>query len=35
MDNLNEIDDALTVGAKKAAEVANNVLARVRNKLGY
>ena len=35
MSNLNEIDDALTVGAKKATIVANDVLKRVRTKLGY
>jgi tryptophanyl-tRNA synthetase len=35
MSNLNEIDDALTIGAKKAKVVANDVLNRVRNKVGY
>ena len=35
MNNLNEIDDALAVGAEKASKVANDVLARVREKLGY
>ncbi len=35
MDNLNEIDEALTIGAKKAADVADKVLARVREKVGY
>ena len=35
MDNLNEIDEALTVGAEKARKVANEVLGRVREKLGY
>jgi tryptophanyl-tRNA synthetase len=35
MNNLNEIDEALAVGAKKAKLVANDVLARVRKKTGY
>jgi len=35
MSNLNEIDDALVVGAKKAKVVAQKVLGRVREKLGY
>lgn len=35
MDNLNEIDDALKVGADKATVTANAVLQRVRNKVGY
>ena len=35
MSNLNEIDDALAKGAEKAKKVANNVLVRVREKLGY
>ncbi|MAQ75098.1 MAG: tryptophan--tRNA ligase [Aquimarina sp.] len=35
MQNLNEIDEALAVGAAKATEVANEVLARVREKMGY
>jgi tryptophanyl-tRNA synthetase len=35
MNNLNEIDKALKVGAQKAGEVANDVLKRVRSKLGY
>ena len=35
MQNLNEIDEALAVGAAKATEVANEVLARVREKIGY
>ena len=35
MSNLHEIDDALAVGAKKAKKVAHEVLARVREKLGY
>lgn len=35
MENLNEVDAALAVGAKKAADVANIVLKRVRDKVGY
>ncbi len=35
MNNLDEIDKALTIGAKKAEKVANDVLKRVRNKVGY
>ena len=35
MTNLNEIDSALEIGAKKASIVANGVLNRVRQKLGY
>lgn len=35
MSNLNEIDDALKVGAEKAQVVANGVLNRVREKVGY
>ena len=35
MSNLNEIDKALEVGAQKAQKVANEVLQRVRSKLGY
>ena len=35
MENLSEVDKALEVGAKKASFVANEVLARVRKKLGY
>ena len=35
MNNLNEIDDALKVGAEKAKLVANSVLSRVRKKVGY
>jgi len=35
MDNLNEIDKALAIGAEKAKTVANNVLQRVRTKVGY
>src|SRR5690606_3557917 len=33
--NLSEIDKALAIGAKKATKVANNVLKRVRKKVGY
>ena len=35
MNNKQEIDKALTIGAEKARKVAANVLSRVRNKLGY
>ena len=35
MNNLQEIDDALTLGAEKAKKVADGVLERVREKLGY
>ncbi len=35
MDNLNEIDDALAIGAQKAKHVADDVLKRVREKVGY
>ena len=35
MNNLSEIDKALTVGAEKAKLVADDVLARVREKVGY
>jgi tryptophanyl-tRNA synthetase len=35
MKNLNEIDKALSIGASKAKIVANDVLNRVRTKLGY
>ena len=35
MENLDEIDKALAIGAEKANKVANDVLARVRKKLGY
>jgi tryptophanyl-tRNA synthetase len=35
MNNLNEIDKALEIGAEKAKKVANGVLQRVRAKLGY
>ncbi|WP_373057280.1 tryptophan--tRNA ligase [Zunongwangia sp. H14] len=35
MNNLPELDKALDHGAKKASEVANTVLKRVREKMGY
>ena len=35
MDNRNEIDKALAIGAEKASKVANDVLKRVREKTGY
>ena len=35
MENLNEIDKALSVGASKAKVVADDVLNRVRTKVGY
>ena len=35
MENLNEVDAALAVGAKKAKTVADDVLKRVRQKVGY
>jgi tryptophanyl-tRNA synthetase len=35
MSNLNEIDEALNIGASKAQKVAQGVLNRVRKKLGY
>lgn len=35
MNNLNEIDKALEIGAEKAKKVAGEVLGRVREKLGY
>ena len=35
MENKQEIDDALEVGAEKATKVANGVLQRVRAKIGY
>jgi tryptophanyl-tRNA synthetase len=35
MNNLKEIDDALALGAEKARKVADGVLGRVREKLGY
>ncbi len=35
MNNLQEINKALVIGAEKATLVANDVLKRVRNKIGY
>ena len=35
MSHLNEVDDALAIGAEKARKVADGVLARVREKVGY
>ena len=35
MNNLESIDSALAIGAEKAKSVADDVLRRVRNKLGY
>ncbi len=35
MNNLSEIDKALEIGTKKAHKVADEVIKRVRNKLGY
>ncbi len=35
MNHLNEVDQALAIGAKKAQKVADEVLARVRKKVGY
>lgn len=35
MENKEEIDKALAVGAKKATVVANDVIERVRAKIGY
>jgi len=35
MENKNEIDEALKIGAEKATVVANDVLKRVRKKVGY
>ena len=35
MQNLKEVDDALAVGAHKASLVANAVLKRVRDEVGY
>lgn len=35
MENTNEIDEALAIGAGKAHTIANEVLARVRKKVGY
>ena len=35
MNHLNEVDEALAVGAEKAKKVADGVLSRVREKVGY
>jgi len=35
LENLNEVDDALALGAEKARKIASEVLKRVRNKVGY
>lgn len=35
MNNLKEVDEALAIGAEKAKKVANEVLERVREKIGY
>ena len=35
MNNLPELDKALSLGAEKASAVANGVLKRVREKVGY
>jgi tryptophanyl-tRNA synthetase len=35
MANKNEIDVALEIGAKKARDIAEKVLQRVRNNVGY
>ena len=35
MEHLNEVDDALAIGAEKARVVADDVLDRVRAKVGY
>ena len=35
MENLEEIDKALAIGAEKAAAIADEVLKRVRSKIGY
>lgn len=35
MNHLNEVDEALAIGAEKAQKVADGVLARVREKVGY
>ncbi|MUH35081.1 tryptophan--tRNA ligase [Zobellia amurskyensis] len=35
MNNTQEVDEALAIGAEKARKVANGVLERVRTKLGY
>jgi len=35
MNNLEEMDNLLAIGAKKASKIANEVLGKVRKKLGY
>jgi tryptophanyl-tRNA synthetase len=35
MENLQEVDEALALGAEKASKVAHEVLSRVRQRLGY
>jgi tryptophanyl-tRNA synthetase len=35
INNLNEIDSALKIGAEKASVVCNTVIKRVREKVGY
>ena len=35
LNHLDEVDQALALGAEKAKKVANEVLERVRNKVGY
>ena len=35
MNNLNELDEALAIGAEKARKIASKVLKRVRTKIGY
>ena len=35
MNHLSEVDEALAIGAEKARKVADGVLERVREKLGY
>nr|WP_298991265.1 tryptophan--tRNA ligase [uncultured Polaribacter sp.] len=35
MENKHEIDEALAIGAEKASKVANDVLQKVRQKIGY
>lgn len=35
MENLDEVDKALSIGAEKAKTIANEVLGRVRKKVGY
>ena len=35
MNHLNEVDEALALGAEKAKKIADDVLSRVREKVGY